>query len=98
MRTFQLRRYQLDPALAQDFIAWVNQEVIPIRQAMGYQVEWKYFSEELSEFVWLVSLTGTVSEFEAMDQQYLSSEARAKAAAKMPKALVQSSVSFVTAV
>lgn len=95
MRTFQLRRYELEPDLAQQFIAWVNQVVIPIRESMGYRVEWMYFDSSNSQLIWLVSLQADQSGFESADQAWYSSSERAAAVLTMPKALLKANISFV---
>ena len=96
MRTFQLRRYELEPALAEEFAAWVVSEIIPLREAMGYTVHWRYLDRKNSEFVWLVSLEATEAEFEAEDAAWMASAERAVAVVSMPKALIKVHASFVT--
>lgn len=95
MRTFQLRRYELDPNLAEEFAAWVVQEIIPLREKLGYTVHWRYLDRTNSQFIWLVSLDATESEFEAKDAAWLASPERAVAVETMPKALLKANVSFV---
>ena len=96
MRTFQLRRYELEPALAEEFAAWVVSKIIPLREAMGYTVHWRYLDRTNSEFVWLVSLEATEAEFEAQDALWMASAERAAAVLSMPKALIKVHSSFVT--
>ena len=96
MRTFQLRRYELEPALAEEFAAWVVSQIIPLREAMGYTVHWRYLDRKNSEFVWLVSLAATEAEFEAEDAAWMDSAERAVAVVSMPKALIKVHASFVT--
>lgn len=95
MRTFQLRRYELDPELAEEFVNWVNSDVIPVREGFGYQVHWQYFDRANSQLIWLVSLEANETEFVARDQIWMSSPERAEVVLKMPKALIQAHVSFV---
>jgi hypothetical protein len=95
LRTFQLRRYELEPALAEEFAAWVVSDIIPIREAMGYTVHWRYLDRTNSEFVWLVSLEATEAEFEAEDAIWMESPERAVAIRSMPKALIKVHASFV---
>ena len=96
MRTFQLRRYELEPALAEKFAAWVVNQIIPLREAMGYTVHWQYLDHTNSQFIWLVSLDVTEEEFALRDAAWLASEERASAVVTMPPALLKANVSFVT--
>lgn len=98
MRTFQLRRYELEASLAEDFVAWAVNEIFPLRENLGYRVEWSFFDRANSEMVWMASLECSVAEFEAKDAAWLASAERAKAAQSMPQALIKSHVSFVQSV
>lgn len=98
MRTYQLRRYELEPELAEAFVDWVVAEIIPLREKLGYRVEWRYFDRANSQFIWLVSLEATESEFEALDSAWHAGSERAVAVVSMPKALIKANVSFVEAV
>jgi hypothetical protein len=95
LRTFQFRRYELEPELFDEFVAWVIDTIIPIRETMGYRVEWKYVDPVKSEFLWLVSAEATEAEFELMDQTWMSSPERAEAVLSMPRVLIRANVSFV---
>lgn len=98
MRTFQFRRYELEPEGFDEFVAWVIDTIIPLREQMGYRVEWKYADLAKSEFLWLVSLEASVEEFELRDQAWMSSPARAEAVLSMPKGLLKAHASFVSQV
>jgi hypothetical protein len=96
MRIFQFRRYELEPEGFDEFVAWAIDVIIPLRENMGYRVEWKYVDPVKSEFLWLVSAQATEAEFELMDQAWMSSPERAEAVLSMPRALIRANVSFVT--
>lgn len=98
MRTFQLRRYELDPELAADFAAWVVEKIVPLREKLGFTVHWRYLDHTNSEFVWLVSLEATEAEFEAAEAAWMISAERAVAVETMPKALLKVNVGFVESV
>ncbi len=98
MRTFQLRRYELETELAQEFVSWAVNVIFPLRRALGYSVEWSYFDHANSEFVWLASAECNQAEFEARDIAWLASPERASAVVTMPQALVVAHVSFVESV
>lgn len=95
MKTFQLRRYELDPQLADEFVAWVHRDVMPIRKQFGFKAEWMYLAADKTELTWLASLAGDEEHFKQIEADYSASEARAQAAARMPKALIKANVSFV---
>lgn len=96
MRTYQLRRYELEPGGLVDFANWVERKVIPVRNDFGFRVEWRLLDPENSQFIWLVSAPGQIADFQALDQRYQDSAERAAAAAEMPKVLKQVNLSFVT--
>jgi prophage antirepressor-like protein len=95
LRTFQLRRYELDPNLAEEFAAWVVTQIIPLREKYGYSVHWQYLDRTNSQFIWLVSLEATEAEFEAKDAAWMASAERAQGVVSMPPALMKAHVSFV---
>lgn len=96
MTTYQLRRYELEPDTAQEFVDWVVKTVIPLREAMGYKVHWRYLAEDKTEFTWLVSLDVSTQEFEASDKAWMESPERAEAVLTMPSSLRAIHVKFVT--
>lgn len=98
MRTFQFRRYELEPEGLDEFVAWVIDTIIPLREQMGYRVEWRYADPIKSEFLWLVSLEASAQEFELKDQAWMSSPERAEAVLTMPKGLLKAHASFVSQV
>jgi prophage antirepressor-like protein len=95
LRTFQLRRYELDPSLAEEFATWVVNQIIPLREKFGYKVHWQYLDRANSQFIWLVSLEATEAEFEAKDAAWMASADRAEGVVSMPPALMKVHVSFV---
>ncbi|HEY7854107.1 MAG TPA: hypothetical protein VIB80_03210 [Aquiluna sp.] len=95
MRTFQFRRYELEPDGAKDFVAWAVNEIFPLREDFGFTVEWSYFNEAESELVWLASADGTESEFEALSAAWDKSAERAEAVKLMPPALIKINASIV---
>ena len=65
MTTFQLRRYELEPELAEDFVSWVVNDIFPLRETFGFRVEWSFFDRAKSELVWMAAADCTQAEFEA---------------------------------
>jgi len=98
MTTYQIRRYELDPDSAQEFVDWVVKTVIPLREAMGFKVQWRYLSEDKTEFTWLVSLDASASEFEARDKLWMEGPERAQATLTMPISLKALHTKFVSTV
>jgi hypothetical protein len=97
MRTYQLRRYEIDPGTMPQFVEWMDSLLIPARESFGYRVEFKLIDNENSQFVWCVSLPGDHIAFLEIQDQYNSSEARAKAFESSPNCFKALSVSFVEA-
>ena len=95
MRTFQLRRYELERDVAKDFVAWAVNEIFPLRENFGFKVEWSYFDEANSQLVWMASAEGTVTEFLARSEAWERSPERAEAVKLMPPALIKINASFV---
>lgn len=98
MRTFQLRRYELEQSLAEEFVAWAVNVIYPLRESLGYKIEWSYFGRANSELIWMASMECSQSEFEASDIAWLASAERAQAVLSMPQALIKAHVSFVKGV
>lgn len=98
MTTYQLRRYELDPDTAQEFVDWVVSTVIPLREAMGYTVHWRFLAEDKTEFTWLVSLEVSPEEFEARDKAWMASPERTEAVLTMPVSLRAIHTKFVSIV
>lgn len=96
MITYQLRRYELNPDLADDFLAWVEDEVMPIRRQFGFRAEWMYLAEDNSELTWLASFPGSQQEFLEAETRYSNSPERTKAGETMPAALKKAHVAFVS--
>ena len=98
MITYQLRRYELNPELADAFLAWVENEVMPIRRQFGFRAEWMYLNSDKSELTWLASFAGSEDAFLEAEAKYSNSPERTKAASKMPAALLKAHVGFVSKV
>ena len=98
MITYQLRRYELNPELADAFLAWVENEVMPIRRQFGFRAEWMYLNSDKSELTWLASFAGSEDAFLEAEAKYSNSPERTRAAASMPAALLKAHVGFVSKV
>ena len=96
MITYQLRRYELKPELADAFLAWVENEVMPIRKQFGFRAEWMYLNSDKSELTWLASFEGSEEAFLEAEAKYSNSPERTMAASKMPAALLKANITFVT--
>jgi len=95
VRTIQLRRYEIAPGMLEEFRAWVNLEVLPIRKQFGFRVEFVYIDNKNSEFIWAVSVQGAAAEFLELEKRYNESEERAAAGAKRPDCLISADIRFV---
>lgn len=94
-KTIQLRRYQIAPGMLEEFRAWVNKEVLPIRKQFGFDVEFMYVDNQNNEFIWAVSVQGSPEDFLEVQTRYDASEARELAGNKKPDCLLSVDVKFV---
>ena len=94
-KTVQLRRYQIVPGMLEEFRAWLNQEVLPIREKFGFHVEFMYVDNKNSEFIWAVSVQGSLDDFSEIESRYDTSEERAAAGTKRPDCLLSADTRFV---
>ncbi|NRD09970.1 NIPSNAP family protein [Rathayibacter agropyri] len=85
MRTVQLRRYELEDGVMDDFLAWFSARIVPAREAHGFRVEFAYADREVNEFIWAVSTPGDAESFAAVEQVYLASPERDAAFSGEPK-------------
>ena len=81
--------------MLEEFRAWLNQEVLPIRRQFGFQVEFMYLDNQNSEFIWAVSVQGSPDDFLEIENRYDASEQRAAAGAKRPDCFISVDTKFV---
>lgn len=84
-RTTFMRRYALDPALAQEFVSFLTKKVIPAREERGFTVESMWLSDGMDELTWFVSRFGDREEFAQAEQAWEDSPERAEIFAGAPK-------------
>ncbi len=75
-RTLQLRTYQLEPALADAFVAWWSATMPALRQRFGFSVPFAYLDEEGGLFVWGLEVAGDRQAFLAAEAAYNASPER----------------------
>ena len=90
MKTTQLRRYQLGEGTIDVFMDWWVNRVVPIREALGYQVEFAYYVPETNEIVWAASVAGDRAQWDAVEAVYDASPERVEAFTHLPKGVVLS--------
>ncbi|WP_150462060.1 hypothetical protein [Nesterenkonia ebinurensis] len=83
-RTTWMRRYTLDPALAEKFVQFLTTKVIPAREDRGFTVESIWLDNDLSELTWFVSRLGDSEEFAAAERDWEESQERAEIFAGTP--------------
>ena len=83
-RTTYMRRYQLDPALAQEFVGFLTKKVIPTREERGFTVESIWLSYGMDELTWFVSRFGDREEFAQAEKAWEDSPERAEIFADAP--------------
>ncbi len=69
---YQLRRYQLVEGAVDDFIESWRSGVVPIRQALGFEIVGAWVVEESNEFVWILAHENLVD----ADRAYYASRER----------------------
>lgn len=94
MTTIQLRRYELVPELATEFIAWFPR-VVTAREAYGFRVLFALHDEPGNEFTWAVAHDG---DFDEAERVYMASPERAAAFEGQPKFTVAMYLSRVARV
>lgn len=84
-RTTWMRRYTLDPALAEEFVQFLSKEVFPAREGRGFTIESVWLDNDKSQLTWFVSRLGSSAEFAAAEQAWEDSEERAEIFAGRPQ-------------
>lgn len=95
MKTTQLRRYEIEPHLFDEFVDWMTSRLIPTREAAGFTVEFAYANREASEFVWAVSVDGDHERFGEVNAAYQSSPERTAAFEGVPNYATAQHADFV---
>lgn len=84
-RTTWMRRYTLNPALAEEFVQFLTQKVIPARESRGFTVESIWLDRDSSQLTWFVSRPGSSEEFAAAEREWEESDQRAEIFAGAPQ-------------
>jgi hypothetical protein len=87
----QMRRYQLDPALVDDFLDFFAR-LTPVRADFGFRLRAAYLDRANNEFTWFTEHDRPFSEAEAV---YVASPERAAIFAGQPKFVLKLDVSEV---
>ncbi|GAA1179741.1 hypothetical protein [Nesterenkonia xinjiangensis] len=95
-RTTWMRRYAVDPELAQEFVAFLRDEVFPAREERGFTVESVWLSADSRQLTWFVSRFGTSEEFAKAEQAWEESEERARIFSGRPKYVLDKDLQQVT--
>lgn len=74
--TLQLRTYQLDPALADEFVAWWAATMPALRQRFGFRIAFAYLDEDNALFAWGLEFDGDRDAFLAAEKAYNDSPER----------------------
>ena len=90
MKTIQLRRYQLGAGTLEVFMDWWVGRVVPIRQALGYRVEFAHYLPESNEIVWAASVDGDRARWDEIEAVYDASPERIEAFSHLPPGVVLS--------
>src|SRR5690606_36751893 len=94
-RTLQLRRYTINAARADEFVAGWASKIPALRAAAGFRVELAYLDRENGIFTWAVSAPGSRADFEAAQEAYYAAKAQAGLGNGNPDVLFKTEISFV---
>jgi len=83
-RTTWMRRYTLDPQLADEFVEFLTRRVIPAREELGFTAESVWLDADKSQLTWFVSRAGDADEYAAAEQHWEDSQVRAAIFADAP--------------
>lgn len=86
-RTTWMRRYTLDPAVADEFVEFLTTKVAPARQDLGFTIESMWLDADKSQLTWFVSRPGDAEEYAAAERGWEESDIRAAIFADAPAAV-----------
>lgn len=96
MATIQLRRYQLGEGQLDAFLDWWVGSIVPIREALGYQVEFAYHLPETNEIVWAARVDGDRARWDEIEAIYDASPERIEAFGTLaPGVVLSKELTFV---
>ncbi|GAA1825423.1 hypothetical protein [Nesterenkonia flava] len=95
-RTTWMRRYTLDPSLAEEFIEFLTTRVFPARESLGFTIESMWLDTDKSQLTWFVSRQGNSEEFAAAEKHWEESEVRAEIFAGRPQYVTAKDLREVT--
>lgn len=84
-RTTWMRRYTIDPELADEFFTFLEDEVIPAREQFGFRVEQMWVDADRTQLTWFVSREGDSAEYADAERRWEESEIRGILFADKPK-------------
>jgi hypothetical protein len=90
----QMRRYEIDPALVDDWLAFFER-LTPVRAQFGFRLLSAYLDRANSEFTWIVEHDQPFAEAEAV---YMASPERATMFAGQPRFTLALHVSDIEAI
>lgn len=83
-RTTWMRRYTLDPALAEQFLDFLRTSVFPARESRGFTVESVWLDSDHAQLTWFVSYPGNAEDYAAAEKAWEESSERAEIFAGTP--------------
>lgn len=95
-RTTFMRRYTLDPALADEFVEFLTNKVIPAREERGFTIESIWLDTDNSQLTWFVSRPSNTEDFLAAERDWEESDQRAEIFAGVPDWVTHKDVREVT--
>jgi hypothetical protein len=93
--TTQLRRYQIDPEVFDEWVEWWRTVLVPARAEFGFEVGAGYTVPGTHDFVWLVSAPVERDAFERLDEDWENSAVRLKALETIPRKVLSARLEIV---
>ena len=75
MRSYQLRRYVVQPGEMESWVEEWRTEIVPLRERFGFRVEGAWVVPDEHRFIWILSYDGPEG-FAAANDRYYESPAR----------------------
>lgn len=93
-----MRRYTLDTKLADEYMDFMINKIIPAREGRGFVVDSIWISDEKDQLIWFVSYPGGPEDYAAADKSWVESEERAQMFQGRPEYIIAKDLREVTKV
>ncbi|MEV1294226.1 RidA family protein [Pseudonocardia sp. NPDC049635] len=94
--TTQLRTYTTLPGKLDDWTRLFQEKIRPLRTSRGFRIDGAWTVPERDQFLWIVSVDGTVADFERMESEYYADDAHVPLDAEAKNYLAKGETVFLT--